>query len=643
MAVILLQRQRRSLLYACVALFVFVSGSLAQQSPPQDLSIIPISTAVGDGNGDFVPDRLGQQIAVQGVVSSDPTRSGSDTWLLNLQDGTAGILLVTHKGELFKELHTGDAVRVRGILSQYKGAEELQTIEVGRLGRRAIPPAKHVLAADLQSKRYLGQRVRLEGEILEKADPQNGTDFVLHDRSGEIPVFLPSKLLLDGSLLSRMRTGGRADVIGMLGQYSEHPPFNSGFRIVLLTKDGVKFAPVPPWELLLALTAALAVIAILFYVSLRRRRAARERAFAEADEQRRLLDAVIRKMPSGAVVVGANGEILVRNDQALRLWQGREALLERFTRRALGENDGATEEEIQFSNYDGVKWLRVATAAIHDHKGRVFAGVVICYDLTELKRTEATLRVAEKVAVTGRLAAAIAHEINNPLAAVTNLLYLAQASPTLAPEVRDYVTLAQRELARVAHIVKQTLSFYQTEATPVLVELRELIESAMDVCATQAEKRGIRIAKEYLPVKRIKVYANEVRQLVCNILLNAIEAAKHGVSIRVYESQDWRDPLVQGVRISIADDGPGIPRENRDQIFEPFFTTKGVKGTGLGLWVGRNIVQKHGGEIHVRTCHWTEASVTCFSVFLPYEVVGKARRSANSAVSEAVSMKQFTA
>lgn len=643
MAVILLQRPRRRLFYACLALILSIAGSVAQQTPGQDLPVIPISTALRDSNGDFMPDRLGQPVAIQGVVTSDPMRSGTDTWLLNLQDSTAGILLVTHNSELFKDLRPGDAVRVRGTLSQYKGAEELQTTAVEREGRQAIPTPKHVLAADLQSKRYLGQRVRLEGEIRQKADPENGTDFVLRDRSGEIPIFLPAKLLLDSGFLSRMRIGGRADVIGMLGQYSEHPPFNSGFRVVLLTKDGVKFAPVPPSQLLLALGTAVAVIAVLFYVSLRRRRAARERAFAEADEQRRLLDAVIRKMPSGAVVVDANGEILVRNEQALRLWQGREALLQRFTRRALHEIDSATEEEIQFSNYDGVKWLRVATVAIHDHKGRVFAGVVICYDLTELKRTEATLRVAEKVAVTGRLAAAIAHEINNPLAAVTNLLYLAQASPTLAPEVRDYITLAQRELARVAHIVKQTLSFYQTEATPVLVELRELIDSAMDVCATQAETRGIRVAKEYMPVKRIKVYANEVRQLVCNILLNAIEAAKHGVSIRVYESQDWRDPLVQGVRISIADDGPGIPRENRDQIFEPFFTTKGIKGTGLGLWVGRNIVQKHGGEIHVRTCHWTEASITCFSVFLPYEVVEKARHSANSGVPEAASTKRLSA
>src|SRR5262249_6814625 len=261
-------------------------------------------------------------------------------------------------------------------------------------------------------------------------------------------------------------------------------------------------------------------------------------------------------------------------------------------------------------------------------------GVVTSYDLTEIKRAEATLRVAEKVAVTGRLAATIAHEINNPLAAVTNLLYLAQAAPSVVPDVHEYITTAQQELSRVAHIVKQTLFFYQSDATPTAVELLELIESAISVCAKQAESRSIRICKDYMPAKPIKVYANEVRQLVCNILLNAIEAASRSVTIRVYESQDWRDPLVEGVRISIADDAPGIPPDNRRQIFEPFFTTKGVKGTGLGLWVGRNIVQKHGGEIHVRTCHWTPSPITCFSVFLPYEALEKARRGAAFAVPE---------
>ncbi|HEX7960682.1 MAG TPA: ATP-binding protein, partial [Terriglobales bacterium] len=340
----------------------------------------------------------------------------------------------------------------------------------------------------------------------------------------------------------------------------------------------------------------------------------------------------------GAVIVDARGKILVRNEEAMRLWQGRDELLDRFTHRALSENNGAREEEIQLSSYDGVKWLRVATAAIHDHKGRVFAGVVTCYDLTELKRAEATLRVAEKVAVTGRLAATIAHEINNPLAAVTNLLYLTKASPSLPADVREFIIIAQQELSRVAHIVKQTLSFYQTDATPIEVEVSELIDSAISICANQAETRGVRIVKDFMPVKRIKVYANEVRQLVCNILLNGIEAAKHAVNIRVYESHDWRDPLVDGVRISIADDGPGIPRESRDQIFEPFFTTKGIKGTGLGLWVGRNIVQKHGGEIHVKSSHWTGYSITCFSVFLPYEVVERAR-SVNSVLPEPASTK----
>lgn len=635
MAVNLLQRPSQVLLYLCVLFIAFASLAAQTDAPQQQLPVIPIGEAVRDSNGDFVPDRLGQEVAVEGVLTSDPARSGSDITLVNLQDSTAGILLVTRNSDLFKDVRPGDYIRVRGVLSQYKGAEELLASKIERHGTRPVPSPKQALAADLESKRYLAQRVHIVGDIYEKPDPQNGTRFVLSDRSGEIPIFIPSKLLLDSDFLSRMRRGGKADVVGVLGQYSEHPPFNSGFRIVLLTRDSVAFSPVPSYEFILAVALGIFVLAVAFFFSRRRRRIARERAFAQIDEQRRLLDAVIRQMPSGAVIVDANtGKVLFRNEQASGLWQGRDSLLERFTRRALTEINSPSEEEIEFSNHDGIRSLRVGTAAIRDHKGRIFAGVVTSYDLTEIKRAEATLRVAEKVAVTGRLAATIAHEINNPLAAVTNLLYLVQGSHGLVPEAREYITTAQQELSRVAHIVKQTLSFYQGDATPSAVDIVELIDSAIAVCAKQAESRRVRICKDCMPVKRIKVYANEIRQLFCNILLNAIEAAGHSVTIRVYESQDWRDPLVEGVRISIADDGPGIQPENRKQIFEPFFTTKGVKGTGLGLWVGRNIVQKHGGEIHARTCRWTPTPITCFSVFLPHEAVEKARRGAAFIIPE---------
>jgi len=632
MAVNLLHRPSQILLYLCVLFSTFTCGSVAVQTDAQSPPLVtPISEAVRDNNGDLVPDHLGQQVAVEGVLTSDPSRSGSDINLVNLQDSTAGILLVTRNSNLFKDFQPGDYVRVRGTLSQYKGAEELVVSAIERQGKRPIPTPKQVLAVDLESKRYLAQLVQIVGDIREKPDPRNGTVFVLSDRSGEIPVFMTSKLLLDADFISRMRRGGKANVTGVLGQYTELTPSNSGFRLVLLAKDSVTFSPIPPVELLLAGTLGITVVLVLLYLSRRRRRIARERALSEIDEQRRLLDAVIRQMPAGAVIVDANtGKILFRNEQALRLWQGHDAVLERFTRRALSEVDNPTEEEIELPNHDGVRWLRVATAAIRDHKGRIFAGVVTCYDLTELKRAEATLRVAEKVAVTGRLAATIAHEINNPLAAVTNLLYLVQESPSLVPETRAYITTAQQELSRVAHIVKQTLSFYQSDASPTAVDLTEVIESAIAVCTKQAQSRSVRICKNYMPIKRIQVYASEVRQLVCNILLNAIEAASDSVTIRVYESHDWRDALVKGVRISIADDGAGIPREHRDHIFEPFFTTKGIKGTGLGLWVGRNIVQKHGGEIHVRTCHWTPSSITCFSVFLPYAAVEKAARRGNS-------------
>src|SRR5215468_8054322 len=232
MAVKLLQRPYQVLLYLCSLLPAFASGSLVAQIDPlqQQLPVIPISEAVRDNNGDFVPDRLGQKVAVEGVLTSDPARSGSDIMLANLQDSTAGILLVTRNSNLVKDLHPGDYVRVSGTLSQYKGAEELLVSAIARQGTRPMPPPKQVLAADLESKRYLAQRVHLVGDIREKADPQNGITLVLVDRSGEIPIFMTSKLLLDADFLSRMRRGGKANVTGVLGQYTEQAPSNSGFR-----------------------------------------------------------------------------------------------------------------------------------------------------------------------------------------------------------------------------------------------------------------------------------------------------------------------------------------------------------------------------------------------------------------------------
>ncbi len=264
-------------------------------------------------------------------------------------------------------------------------------------------------------------------------------------------------------------------------------------------------------------------------------------------------------------------------------------------------------------------WLRIIVYAMRDDSGSVrqLRGLIV--DVTERRQAEAALRTSERLATTGRLAASIAHEINNPMAAVTNLIYLIQNAPGVDEPARQYARLAQDELARMAHITRQMLGFYRESAKSVVVQITELLDSVLELYGRRIRHSGAVIEKLYEPVPPIDLYPGEMRQVFSNLLLNALDAVGEGgrVRVHVYASVDWRDPRRSGVRIVIADNGPGIRREYCQKIFEPFFTTKGQKGTGLGLWVSHGIVEKHQGSIRVHSGRQPGRSGTCFSIFLP--------------------------
>jgi two-component system CheB/CheR fusion protein len=245
--------------------------------------------------------------------------------------------------------------------------------------------------------------------------------------------------------------------------------------------------------------------------------------------------------------------------------------------------------------------------------------VITLFDIEERKRTEEYLRRSERLAATGRLAATIAHEINNPLAAVTNVLYLLTSDPRLDPALREYAQVAQSEISRVAHITKQTLAFHRDATLPVRVNLGDLTESVLYLYGQQLRAKSLRVHKEMYFNGDVIGFPNELRQVISNIFENAIEASRHSgqVRLRVYASHEHMNSHKPGVRIVIADDGAGIEPENAQRIFEPFFTTKGEKGTGLGLWVCQGIIQKHGGYIRMRSSTHPRHSGTVFSIFLP--------------------------
>jgi two-component system NtrC family sensor kinase len=237
----------------------------------------------------------------------------------------------------------------------------------------------------------------------------------------------------------------------------------------------------------------------------------------------------------------------------------------------------------------------------------------------DLDRTAVMLRENQKLITIGRLVASIAHEINNPLESITNLLYLLGQEEGLSPSVISYLALAQRELERVAQISRQTLKFSRETPGPVRAHIPELLEEVLSLYGRRIMEKSLRVDRQYDCTEEAVVYPGEMRQVLSNLVTNAVEASSlHGLlRLRVRSSRSWSDPGVRGIRISVGDNGSGIPPEVQHRLGEPFFTTKGQRGTGLGLWVTRSIIQRYGGDIQLRSSVSPERHGTVFSIFLP--------------------------
>jgi len=246
-------------------------------------------------------------------------------------------------------------------------------------------------------------------------------------------------------------------------------------------------------------------------------------------------------------------------------------------------------------------------------------GQVLCWaglnlDVSNLKRAEQALIQSEKLASVGRMASTIAHEINNPLETIGHAIYLAMTDPDSSDQSKSYLDLAVQELERVAHITKQTLAFHRENQKSAWIDLRESVDGVLRLYAGRLKSRGVKVEKRYSAVPHINAIAGEIRQIVSNLLSNSMDAVQKGGIIRLHVSPAVTSNGSTAVRLSVADTGSGITPEERKKIFEPFFTTKEIIGTGLGLWVTKQIVEKHGGTIRVRS---KPASATVFSVVFP--------------------------
>jgi len=250
--------------------------------------------------------------------------------------------------------------------------------------------------------------------------------------------------------------------------------------------------------------------------------------------------------------------------------------------------------------------------------GKIAGGLAVNADATRARQQNDALRKLEKLAAVGQLASSIAHEINNPLESITNLLYLIRQSESME-DVQQYAGMAQDELSRVTEITLQTLRFHRQNSRPVELDLAELLHALIALYAGRMLVRNIAADVKLIASPRVMAMEGEIRQVVNNLIRNALDAMSDGgrLLVRLHPERDPHNGR-SGARLTVADIGEGISPEIEPHLFEPFQTTKELTGTGLGLWVSKGIVEKHGGRIRNRTRRGAVHG-TVFTVWLPVD------------------------
>lgn len=276
----------------------------------------------------------------------------------------------------------------------------------------------------------------------------------------------------------------------------------------------------------------------------------------------------------------------------------------------------------------------LTVSPVRDQHGTIIGAAKILRDITEQKKLEAALRTTERLASVGRLAATVAHEINNPLEAVTNLLYLACHDPGLPESVRTCLTTADDELKRVAHIARQTLGFYRDTSSPLRLSVAHAVGEILAIYDRRFHYKGMRVVTDIPAALSLCILEGEFKQIVSNLVSNAIDASPQDcrLSVRAWASRHPRTGA-PGIRLVVSDQGTGIPRAIRKKVFTPFFTTKRDVGTGLGLWIVRDLLLRRGGSILCRSRAEGSRTGTVMMVFLPSEQETMSDAEAQAAVA----------
>jgi PAS domain S-box-containing protein len=295
-------------------------------------------------------------------------------------------------------------------------------------------------------------------------------------------------------------------------------------------------------------------------------------------------------------------------------------------RRAIARHEEYAVESRTVWPDGSLHWVVSRGKAAYDAAGNAIRMRGAAMDITDRKLSEQALIKGEKLATVGRMAATIAHEINNPLSSAINALYLVRTDPSLHQSLRGNIDIAEQELGRVSHITKQTLGFYKEVGHPSAVDLPEILDSIVNLYEPRLRNKNISLIRNYRSSASISAVEGEIRQIISNLIANSIDALPVGgkLQLRVLGPQTLHG-YRRMVRMTIADDGEGIAPENLKRIFEPFFTTKLSIGTGLGLWVTSELIKKHEGRLRLKS---RVGKGTVLTVWLPMERRGQERKTA---------------
>jgi PAS domain S-box-containing protein len=384
-------------------------------------------------------------------------------------------------------------------------------------------------------------------------------------------------------------------------------------------RRSIRMTAVSIW--LASLAALLGVAALAYFIV--RERALREKHDAELRVSEEWFRTTLGSIGDAVIATDRSGNVTFLNEQAERLTGAR---LQEARGKSIGrvfpifsEMTGAEAEDpvkkvmelgtiVGLANHTVLKRsdgalipIEDSAAPIRDDHGALIGVVLVFRDVTGERKAQEVMRKTEKLAAAARLSATVAHEINNPLAAVVNLIFIAKSLPDTSPDVVKHLTLAEQELDRVAHITRQTLAFYRESVAPEKIDVAALVENVLKLYSNKLAAKNIKVERAFAECPPILGVSGELRQAASNLIANAIDAVEANGSITVSAHPVAGSETAQ-VEVVVADDGPGIPEENLDRIFEPFFTTKKDVGTGLGLWATRTIVERHGGTITVGAC-----------------------------------------